>query len=245
MTIWCSSKSSRNSRGLQLRRRAVGCALRVGWIVLVGMLLTAGIGDDVLMAQTHQRLPLDMTEESAEQPSVYSTQRWQDGQRRPGFIRPAMYTELKETPPAQSKSDAEPFIAASHDPDWELSESGTEGPIVAEGFFVQLGTWTVIVLCLCVLTILGIRRWQRSRGMLPDGIQSGRVIDTLTLGPGKSISLIQIQGLRALVGCDASGIRTIAMAAPAFDEAFQSAVDENDVGDVGKSSVGNQALTGG
>lgn len=88
---------------------------------------------------------------------------------------------------------------------------------------IHLVTWTVIILCLCVLTVLGLRRWQAQRGMLPPTRMNARVLETIALGPSRSVSLVQLRNVQALVGCDASGIRSIVIANQSFDDTMLEA----------------------
>lgn len=78
--------------------------------------------------------------------------------------------------------------------------------------------WIVIALCFFSLAALGVRKWQRSRGLLPSSSASSRVIETLSLGPGRAVSFIEIAGHRALVAFDAGGIKQLVLAPPSFDD---------------------------
>lgn len=91
---------------------------------------------------------------------------------------------------------------------------------------VRLAVWTVIILCLCVLSMLGLRRWQRRQGILPEGGGQSRVLETLAIGPGRAVSLIQLGDVRAVVGTDGTGIKTIVLAPAAFDEELSQFDDE-------------------
>lgn len=93
----------------------------------------------------------------------------------------------------------------------EAGESGSE--VLIRGM-----AWLIVTLCLLSLTILGLRRWQKSHGLLPTTNGRSRVLETLSLGPGRTVSLIEMNGLRALVGSDAGGIRTIVLAPPSFED---------------------------
>ncbi len=93
----------------------------------------------------------------------------------------------------------------------EAGESGSE--VLIRGM-----AWLIVTLCLLSLTILGLRRWQKSQGLLPTTNGRSRVLETLSLGPGRTVSLIEMNGLRALVGSDAGGIRTIVLAPPSFED---------------------------
>ena len=96
------------------------------------------------------------------------------------------------------------------------------------GLFTKLAVWTVIVLCLCVLTVLGLRRWQQKQGLIPEHVGQARVLETLAIGPGRAVSLIQLGSVRAVVGTDGSGIKTIVLAPPAFDDELHDFDEEDD-----------------
>jgi flagellar biogenesis protein FliO len=76
------------------------------------------------------------------------------------------------------------------------------------------------VLALCVAVIFGIRKWQQKHGMLPTagGPSPSRVLETVVIGNRQTISLVQLQGLQAVVGCDATGIKSIVLAPPRFED---------------------------
>ena len=78
--------------------------------------------------------------------------------------------------------------------------------------------WISIVLCVCCLAILAARRWQRARGLLPTTTSRSRVLETLSLGPSRTVSLIEMHGYRALVATDAGGIRSLVLAPSTFEE---------------------------
>lgn len=86
--------------------------------------------------------------------------------------------------------------------------------------------WIVIALCVFSLAALGIRWWQRQRGLLPTSNSRSRVIETLSVGPGRTVSLIELAGFRALVAADASGIRQLVLAPPSFHDEISDAEDE-------------------
>ncbi|MCP4784338.1 MAG: hypothetical protein GY903_31910 [Fuerstiella sp.] len=83
---------------------------------------------------------------------------------------------------------------------------------------IRLGTWTVIILCLCGLTALAIRRWQTKHGMLPVARGQSQIVETVSLGANRSVSLVELRGVQALVGCDASGIQSIVPVPQAFPD---------------------------
>jgi len=80
--------------------------------------------------------------------------------------------------------------------------------------------WISIVLCVCCLVILAARRWQRERGLLPTTTSRSRVLETLSLGPSRTVSLIEMHGYRALVATDAGGIRSLVLAPSTFEESL-------------------------
>lgn len=96
------------------------------------------------------------------------------------------------------------------------------------GLFTNLAIWTVIILCLCVLTVLGLRRWQQKQGLIPEHVGQSRVLETLAIGPGRAVSLIQLGSVRAVVGTDGSGIKTIVLAPPAFEDELGEFDEEDD-----------------
>lgn len=81
--------------------------------------------------------------------------------------------------------------------------------------------WISIVLCVCCLAILAARRWQRARGLLPTTTSHSRVLETLSLGPSRTVSLIEMHGYRALVATDAGGIRSLVLAPSTFEESLR------------------------
>ncbi len=88
--------------------------------------------------------------------------------------------------------------------------------------------WIAIVLCVCCLGILGARRWQRERGLLPTVSSRSKVIETLSLGPSRTVSLIEMHGYRALVATDAGGIRSLVLAPSPFEDSLMQEADTHD-----------------
>lgn len=91
---------------------------------------------------------------------------------------------------------------------------------------VRAVVWLVIAFCLLILAVLGVRRYQRSRGLLPSTGNQSRVVETLSVGPGRSVSLIEIAGLRALVAADAGGIKTLVLAPSIFPDELQREMEQ-------------------
>ena len=87
--------------------------------------------------------------------------------------------------------------------------------------------WIAIILCVCCLVILGARHWQRQRGLLPTTSSRSKVLETLSLGPSRTVSLIEMHGYRALVASDATGIRSLVLAPSSFEETMENEVVEN------------------
>ena len=137
---------------------------------------------------------------------------------------PAADTVGPERDSANESAHAEPFIDLLNEtPNEPLASTSTGG---TNQMFVRLAVWTVIILCLCILTLLALRRWQRRQGLLPPGVGQSRVLETLSIGPGRAVSLIQLGSVRAVVGTDGSGIKTIVLAPPAFEERLSEFNDD-------------------
>ena len=76
------------------------------------------------------------------------------------------------------------------------------------------------------LTVLVIRKWQRNNGMLPESSGRSKVLETVMIGHNRSVSLVQLRGLQAVVGCDGSGIQSIVLAPPEFDDVITQVTSE-------------------
>lgn len=131
-------------------------------------------------------------------------------------IQPVASTEGPQTTVAAQSAKA--FIDLSG-PAESLAAVASPSAVTASTMDqVRLGAWMLILFCGMVLAVLAMRRWKRNQGLLPATGKTSRVVETLSLGPGRSVSLIEIAGMRALVGADAGGIRTIVMAPRTFDD---------------------------
>ena len=71
--------------------------------------------------------------------------------------------EIKQTSAEERKQPA--FLDLDSTDETHASAEASEPSDM--DMILRLVTWTVIILCLCVLTVLGLRRWQRKNGMLP------------------------------------------------------------------------------
>ena len=124
----------------------------------------------------------------------------------------------EDTVAGESLSDTGPFL--------DLTGTLDSHPAVTPGArtagdtrqTIRVIAWLVVVLSGFSLVIAGLRRWQRSQGLLPRAGGQSRVMETLSLGPGRTVSLIELSGIRALVGSDAGGIRAIVIAPAAFPD---------------------------
>lgn len=150
-------------------------------------------------------------------------------------LQPTPTTVSEQTPaaisvPLKSSADAGMFLDLRDEP----KPNGTAAPIGERGAEVAIQTspmqvlsravaWIVIALCLFSLAALGVRRWQRQRGLLPTPGSRSRVIETLSLGPGRSVSLIEMAGHRALVAFDAGGIKQLVLTLPSFQDELTEA----------------------
>ena len=115
------------------------------------------------------------------------------------------------TSTAIHETDSSPAMASN------LGVSVSSSPIQV---LMRAVAWIAIVLCVCCLGILGARRWQRERGLLPTVSSRSKVIETLSLGPSRTVSLIEMHGYRALVATDAGGIRSLVLAPSPFDDSL-------------------------
>ena len=136
---------------------------------------------------------------------------------------------LQSVPP-EAITDNAPFLDLTGGKEAEdpLAASAAEriqaGTFTTEQFITML-VWMLVLMCVMILCVLGLRKWQRTRGLLPVANNQSRVLQTLSLGPGRTVSLIEMNGLRALVGADAGGIRTIVLAPPSFDDEMSTVSD--------------------
>ena len=132
--------------------------------------------------------------------------------------------------PLKSSADAGMFLdlrdeAKPNSTTAAIGERGAEVSIESSPMQVlsRAVAWIVIALCLFSLAALGVRRWQRQRGLLPTPGSRSRVIETLSLGPGRSVSLIEMAGHRALVAFDAGGIKQLVLTPPSFQDELTEA----------------------
>ena len=160
-------------------------------------------------SQTLLSVPDDVVYESS----------WSDSVVTQPVVQMSHRTTPEDTPVAAA---ATPFWDPTQ-PD-EVASPSLTGSSSSEtnALFSRLAIWTVIILCLCVLTVLGLRRWQRRQGLLPSGRGQARIIETLALGPGRAVSLVQLGPHQAFVGTDSGGISTIVLAPPAFEDALDA-----------------------
>ena len=159
------------------------------------------------------------------------------------FSESAAISELQPTPsnaseqkpaeisvPLKSSAEAGMFLDLRD----EAKTNVTAAPVGERGAEVSIQSspmqvlsravaWIVIALCLFSLAALGVRRWQRQRGLLPTPGSRSRVIETLSLGPGRSVSLIEMAGHRALVAFDAGGIKQLVLTPPSFQDELTEA----------------------
>jgi len=113
-----------------------------------------------------------------------------------------------------------PFIDLTNETA-EVAGGGDAEPTHTD-MLIRLATWTVIVMCLCGLTVLAIRRWQTKHGLLAVARGQSQIVETVVLGPNRSVSLVELRGVQALVGCDAGGIQSIVPVPPAFPDILGS-----------------------
>ena len=141
---------------------------------------------------------------------------------------PTTPNSSEESTAPSAGSSAPPFLELTLDKDADASsvKNRVANPLHAEvtlasspvEVLTRAVAWIVIALCLGSLTVLALRRWQRFRGLLPTTNAKCKVLETLSLGPGRTVSLIEMAGFRALVASDAGGIRSLVLAPSSFQE---------------------------
>lgn len=160
--------------------------------------------------------------------SVYQAA-WSDNSEPSGIVQ----TTYTEAPAAQPSANNPALPQTDEHPYFNLQDA-TESTAAAapvddtNELLTRLAIWTVIVLCLCVLTVLGLRHWQRRQGILPPSVGRSRVLETLAIGPGRAVSLVELGDVRAIVGTDGGGIRTIVLAPQAFGEELSGLNTDDD-----------------
>ena len=127
-------------------------------------------------------------------------------------------------PPAAAENSSTPFLDLSQ-PQTLSGGSGDTG--IDRDMLVNFVVWMIVILCLCGLTVLGIRMLQR-RGIIKAGTagpSSGqaRVIDSLSLGRNQFVQLLEIGGRQVLVASDTSGIREMVPLSSEFDASLLDA----------------------
>ncbi|MCA9034211.1 MAG: flagellar biosynthetic protein FliO [Planctomycetaceae bacterium] len=192
--------------------------------------------DRTLAPPSIPRTQLTPTDLFAAPPAVT---KWPTGQRQPASNPPVSDqpasnrgNHLRRTSDSSAQeplSEAAPFLdlraesADASSPQVPFSKSPGEeainsGSVFPKSRFITTVIWLIVLLCILILSVIGMRKWQQSRGLLPVSNGQSRVLQTLSLGPGRTISLIEMDGLRALVGSDSGGIRTIVLTPPSFEE---------------------------
>ena len=184
-------------------------------VLLTLMSGTLTCADDGTLFPGSLRPVTDQTLITVHQSDIY-TSAWSDAKADPPVVQTVYETPVVPT------TELRPYLDLTH-PDTQPSTgfSGSSSMQTNE-LFSRLAIWTVIVLCLCVLTVLILRRWQRRQGLLPTGRGHARILETLALGPGRAVSLVQLGQYQAFVGTDSGGISTIVLAPPAFEDALDN-----------------------
>ncbi|MFY9254990.1 MAG: flagellar biosynthetic protein FliO [Fuerstiella sp.] len=124
---------------------------------------------------------------------------------------------------ADPGSPAEPFI--------DLTQPITTPQVATEDginqdSIINLAIWMVVIMCLCGLTVLGLRRMSVRQIKVGQVAGTSRVVDTLNLGKHRFVQLIEIGGRSVLVASDASGIRSVLPMVDQFsDTLFEEAAD--------------------
>ena len=120
-----------------------------------------------------------------------------------------------------------PFLDLSN-PD--SATSSTTSPGIDQDMLINFGLWMVVILCLCGLSVVGLKMLQR-RGIIKAGSAGpstghARVIDSLSLGRNQFVQLIEIGGRQVLLASDTSGIREMVPLADEFDASLLEASEQ-------------------
>ncbi|MCR9200975.1 MAG: flagellar biosynthetic protein FliO [Planctomycetaceae bacterium] len=104
------------------------------------------------------------------------------------------------------------------------------GQGIDQDMLINFGLWMVVILCLCGLSVVGLKMLQR-RGIIKAGSAGpstghARVIDSLSLGRNQFVQLIEIGGRQVLLASDTSGIREMVPLADEFDASLLEASEQ-------------------
>lgn len=138
------------------------------------------------------------------------------------------------SPPATSASKTASDVMPPGTPFLDLSRpettaASTAEPGVDRDALINFGLWMVVILCLCGLSVVGLKMLQR-RGIIKAGSAGpstgqARVIDSLSLGRNQFVQLIEIGGRQVLLASDTSGIREMVPLADEFDTSLIEATE--------------------
>ena len=206
------SHDTRQTQGSPHRR-----GYRAALVACLSMTFALGITKNAVAQQEMNQAPLTQTASTKEQLA-----------RALEALRASSSPPAADASPAKHKDlfldlTAEPSTAAT-DSESSQAMAATLNVSMASSpmqVVMRAVAWISIVLCVCCLVILAARRWQRERGLLPTTTSRSRVLETLSLGPSRTVSLIEMHGYRALVATDAGGIRSLVLAPSTFEESLK------------------------
>lgn len=126
--------------------------------------------------------------------------------------------------PAGGIPSGTPFLDLSNP---ESATASAPGPGIDQDMLINFGLWMVVILCLCGLSVVGLKMLQR-RGIIKAGSAgpstgNARVLDSLSLGRNQFVQLIEIGGRQVLLASDTSGIREMVPLADEFDASLLEA----------------------
>lgn len=99
-----------------------------------------------------------------------------------------------------------------------------DGPGIDQDMLLNFALWMVVILCLCGLTVVGLRMLQK-RGLVTAGSTGAstgkaKVVDSLSLGRNRLIQLVEIGGRQVLVASDPTGIQSMVPMADDFEDSL-------------------------
>lgn len=172
------------------------CRHRVQAMHFVAVLTVAGlcnIGASIAVGQTRTR-----TADAGTGPAAAA-------------VTPLPQTKIQDT------SAVAPFIDLTNPV--IVPQSSMEGGIDKDSL-INFAIWMVVIMCLCGLTVLGLRVVNLKNIKVSSAGGNSRIIDTLNLGKHRSVQLIEIGGRSVLVASDASGIRSVVPMTDQFSDAL-------------------------
>jgi len=124
---------------------------------------------------------------------------------------------------------AEPFLdLRNEDVAPAVSPAQSDQPDMST--LIDIAAWTVVVLSLFGLCVLAFRYLKGNHKQTPTNAAKARIVESLSLGMRGEVSLIELDGIRIVVGSDASGFKAIGFPPMGFTDHLSQAesLDESE-----------------